>query len=143
MGEMGFGDENQRSIFKRWLSTMLKTLKNEIDEKKVICEGDNVAARERKLDEVTSEYIKKYSQELNLDLGRVKLDESSIINYEKVCSYFTSVQQLIDQLLAKDTGSPSLIHLGHSMVLIVHTSKVLRKCYEEHNYSWAEKLKEI
>ena len=39
MSEMGFGDDNQRSIFKRWLSTILKTLKNEIDQKKVKCEG--------------------------------------------------------------------------------------------------------
>lgn len=45
MKEISFGDENQRSIFKRWLCTVLKSLMREIEDKKIICDGDNIAAR--------------------------------------------------------------------------------------------------
>jgi hypothetical protein len=49
MKEINFGDENQTSIFKKWLSAILKTLMREISEKKVRCDGENSEARERKL----------------------------------------------------------------------------------------------
>lgn len=140
---MAFGDENQRSIFKRWLSTVLKSLKREVEEGRVVCGGENAAARERKLREVTGEYVKKYSYELELDLSRVRLEESAVINYEKICNYFGSVQQLVDQLVEKDPRNPSLLQLGHSMVLVVHSSRVLRKCYEERSYLGVEGLREV
>ena len=35
MKEMNFGDENQSSIFKKWLSAILKTLMREISTRKV------------------------------------------------------------------------------------------------------------
>jgi hypothetical protein len=35
MKEMNFGDENQSSIFKKWLSAILKTLMREISARKV------------------------------------------------------------------------------------------------------------
>lgn len=143
MRDMAFGDENQRSIFKRWLSTVLKSLKREVEEGRVVCGGENAAARERKLREVTGEYVKKYSYELELDLSRVRLEESAVINYEKICNYFGSVQQLVDQLVEKDPRNPSLLQLGHSMVLVVHSSRVLRKCYEERSYLGVEGLREV
>lgn len=62
MKDLSFGDANQHSIFKRWLATILKRLKQEIDLKRVDYAGDNSAAREKKLEEVTSEYIKKYTR---------------------------------------------------------------------------------
>jgi hypothetical protein len=73
MKEMSFGDENQRSIFKRWLSTVLKSIMREIEDKRVICDGENIMARERKLEEVTNEYMKKYSKELDLDFNKIRL----------------------------------------------------------------------
>ena len=93
--------------------------------------------------EVTGEYVKKYSYELELDLSRVRLEESAVINYEKICNYFGSVQQLVDQLVEKDPRNPSLLQLGHSMVLVVHSSRVLRKCYEERSYLGVEGLREV
>lgn len=41
MKEMSFGDENQSSIFKKWLSAILKTLMKEISGKRVRCDGEN------------------------------------------------------------------------------------------------------
>lgn len=54
MRELGFGDEVQSGIIKRWLSAILKSIMNEINSKRVVYEGENLAARERKLQEVTS-----------------------------------------------------------------------------------------
>lgn len=45
----------------------------EIEDKRVICDGENIMARERKLEEVTNEYMKKYSKELDLDFTKVRL----------------------------------------------------------------------
>ena len=53
------------------------------------------------------------------------------------------MQQLIDQLVAKDPSSASLLQLGHSMVVIVQSTRVLKRCYESENYALIEKLKEI
>ena len=53
------------------------------------------------------------------------------------------MQQLIDQLVSKDVENVDLLHLGHSMVIIVESSRVLRKCYEEEQYGSIEKLKEV
>ena len=39
MREIGVGEENQTSIFKKWLAAVLKTLMREITEKRVRCEG--------------------------------------------------------------------------------------------------------
>lgn len=80
--------------------------------------------------------MKKYSKELDLDFTKIRLEESAILNYEKICNYFVSVHQLIDQLASKDTSNTSLIHLAHSMVLIVNSSKVMKRCFDERNYIW-------
>lgn len=60
MRDIGFGDEGQVSVFKKWLTVMLKTLNREITEKKIMIEGEAFTAKEKKLEEVTIEYIKKY-----------------------------------------------------------------------------------
>lgn len=143
MKEMNFGDENQSNIFKRWLATILKTLMREINDRRVICEGDNVSAREKKLEEVTSEYIKKYTKELSLDIAKIRLEESIIINYEKISNYFVSVYQMIDQLVEKDTNNTPLLQLAHSIVVICEGTRTLKKCYEDRNYRRIEKFKEI
>lgn len=52
-----------------------------------------------------------------------------MINYEKICNYFWSVEQLVDQLLTKDPSNAGLLQLGHSMVMIVNSSRVLRVCF--------------
>lgn len=143
MKEINFGDESQTSIFKRWLSTILKTLMREINEKKIIYEGENRMAREKKLEEVTSEYIKKYSRELNLDLSKIRLEESLIINYEKIYNYFISIYQMIDQLIQKDSVNKSLLQLAHSILVICDTTKTMKSCYEDGKYKRIEKLKEI
>lgn len=74
MRETGIGDENQASIFKKWLSAILKTLTRQISERKVRYEGGNNENQEKKLREVTSEYVKKYTRELGLEMDRVRLE---------------------------------------------------------------------
>ena len=90
---------------------------------------------------MTSEYIKKYSKDLELDLAKVKLEESLILNYEKIYNYFMSVFQMIDQMIQKDNTNRSMLQLGHSIVMICDSTKILKNCYEESNYAPIEKLK--
>ncbi len=52
-----------------------------------------------------------------------------------------SVHQLIDQLAGKDPSNTSYMHLAHSMIMIVSSSKVMKQCYDERNYCWVEKFK--
>jgi hypothetical protein len=66
-----------------------------------------------------------------------------LINYEKICNYFGSVQQLVDQMVNKEPSNIGLLQLAHSMVLIVDSSRTLRKCHEDKNYHRIEKFKEI
>lgn len=49
----------------------MKTVNMRIDNHEVIYEGDNAALREEKLKEVSKEYEKKYSKELNLNLSKI------------------------------------------------------------------------
>lgn len=142
MQELSFGDNNQHSIFKRWLATILKRLMVEIDEKRVDYTGENSAAREKKLEEVTSEYIKKYTRELDLDLGKIKLEESVVMNYDKICNYFMSIHQMLDQQV--DRSSPkSMLQLASSMVMICDSTRTLHRCYQLRDYSPVTQLKDV
>lgn len=73
----------------------------------------------------------------------MKLEESSIINYEKIYNYFISVQQMIDQKIQKDSTNVKLVQLGHSIIIVCDSTRTLRKCYEEQNYKRIERFKEI
>ncbi len=64
-------DENKRNVFVRWLAIVVKTVNTRINNREVIYEGENAALREEKLKEVSKEYEKKYSKELNLNLAKI------------------------------------------------------------------------
>ena len=58
-------------MFVRWLGIVVKTVNTRIDKKEVVYEGENAGLREEKLREVSKEYEKKYSKELNLNLSKI------------------------------------------------------------------------
>lgn len=78
-----------------------------------------------------------------MDLSKVKLEESLIINYEKIYNYFTSIFQMVDQLIQKDSTNRLLLQLGHSIVMICDHTKIMKSCYDDRNYKKIERLKEI
>lgn len=80
---------------------------------------------------------------MGLDLSKTKLEDSAVINYEKMSNYFGSVLQLVDQLVGKDIANQGMLQLAHSMVLIVYSSKVLQKCYVQADYHLVDCFKDI
>lgn len=122
-------DENQIGIFKRWLSVILKTIMKSIENKKVIYEGENAASREKKLQEVTSEYEKKYTRELDLQISKLKIEDSSISNYPYMYNYFYSIFQMVDAQIMKESFNPQTLLLGHSIIMICESTKLLKKCF--------------
>lgn len=78
---------------------------------------------------------------MNLDLSKLKVEESLILNYDKIYSYFTSVYQMIDQMIQKDSSNRQLLQLGHSMIMICSHTKIMKMCYDERNYKRIEREK--
>jgi len=50
---------------------------------------------------------------------------------------------MIDQIIEKESTNKALIQLGHSMIIICFSTRVLKGCYDERRYKNVEKLKEI
>ena len=79
---------------------------------------------------------------MGLDLNKIKLEESVVMNYDKICNYFMSIYQMLDQQVDR-TSTKNMLQLASSMVMICDSTKILYRCYQLKDYSAVTKLKDV
>ncbi len=98
--------------------------------------------REKKLREVRDEYSKKYRSELETYIQGEEHYGDSVLELDYMINFCYNVFQKYDGMIVRDSPT-TLLMLGHSLLLIYHTTKLIKDCYDSRNYAVFSNYKEI
>lgn len=129
-----YSNDNELFKLSKWLMELLGEINDKLERKEVVYEGENASLREQKLREVRNEYEKKYRAELsNYIRSQVNFGEQPY-TLEYVKNYCYNLWQKYDSQISKENNK-SLIMIGHCIIMMCDTVKILKKCYEEASYA--------
>jgi hypothetical protein len=105
-------------------------------------DGENAGLREEKLREVRNEYYRKYCSELESYIQGGEHYGESAMGLDYMINFTYNICQKYDGMVGRDSAT-TLLMIGHYVLLIHHTTKLIKDCFDSKNYALFATYKDI